>query len=90
MVYVHDNYKFKTLSWEVLPVGLKDSAVFADSLLGQDATDNYVPLLIPVTPSWVGKQIQFRLQGRDSQGNLSDVILTPLDSIRVTAAPSGP
>jgi len=90
MVYVHDNYKFKTFLWEVLPVGLKDSVVFADSTVGQDATDNYVPLDIPVTSSWVGKQIQFRLQGRDAQGNLSAVLLTPADSIRVTAAPAGP
>jgi hypothetical protein len=90
MAYVHDNYKFKVLTWEVLPVGLKDSMVFADSLFGEPATDNYVPLLLPVGPSWVGQKIQLRFQGRDSEGNLSTVLTTPLDSIRVTASPTGP
>jgi hypothetical protein len=88
--YVHDNYKIKVLFWEVLPMGLRDSMVFADSALGEWATDNYVPLNLPIAPNWVGQKIQLRFQGRDAQGNLSDFLTTPLDSIRVSASPGGP
>jgi hypothetical protein len=64
--------------------------VFADSALGEWATDNYVPLNLPIAPNWVGQKIQLRFQGRDAQGNLSDFLTTPLDSIRVSASPGGP
>ncbi len=88
--YVHDNYKIKVLFWEVLPAGLRDSIVFPDSALRDLATDNYWPLMIPVDSSWIGKPIQLRFQGRDSQGNLSAFLTTPLDSIRVRASATGP
>ena len=72
-----DNYALKTLYWEVLPAGFRDSLVTS----GQQVATF---LALPVPPAWLGS-IQLRFYARDVAGLTSDTVVTAPDSLRVAA-----
>ena len=85
-----DNYRVSAILWELLPVGLKDSIVSPESPSADEVANGGEPVRIGIRPEWAGKSLQLRLQARDAAGRLSQVVTTPLDSIRVAPAPSTP
>jgi hypothetical protein len=70
----HDNHLLSALLWEVLPAGIRDSAV------GFVAGSN---LKIPIRESWGTGPIQLRLVARDVAGLLSDVYLSAPGAVQV-------
>ena len=83
---MNDNYRVSALLWELVPVGVKDSIVSQESPLYEGGTSDGKQIWIGIRPEWAGRSLQLRLQARDATGRLSEVLTTPLDSIRVAPA----
>ena len=70
-----DNHALRTLVWEVLPIGTRDSVLVSGTM----ATHNFS---IPLDEPTVGS-LQLRVYARDSVGHVSTVVLTEPNAIRV-------
>ena len=69
-----DNHAVRTLVWEVLPAGTRDSVLVS----GTGATHNFsIPL------DQADGSLQLRVYARDSVGNVSPAVLTEPNAIRV-------
>ena len=75
MFIASDNVALRTLVWEVMPAGFRDSL----RVSGRSAIPRPT---IPIQPDWIGP-IQLRAYARDSVGLVSDTFVSPLDSLRV-------
>ena len=70
-----DNYQVKSVVWDVLPFGVRDSVTYVD---GVGPSTVYVHL----KPEWTGP-IQLKMWAHDAVGLTSDTISTSPDSARV-------
>ncbi len=70
-----DNHQLSALIWEVFPFGARDS-VLAGGL------GAYQRIWIHFRPEWSGS-FQLRFTARDAAGNVSTLLVTPLDSARL-------
>jgi hypothetical protein len=94
-VGAHDNYHVSAIVWEIYPFGTTDTLVLRDSAVAPDTGLYYggrfysKPLLLPLQAAWVGTKLQFRIRARDAEGAWSDELVTPQDSVRISASPAG-
>ena len=93
-----DNYRIRTLHFEIYPFGVSDTLILRDSVVAGpgDVVASSASHRFPVRfrPEWEGDKLQFRFYARDVQGLLSNAYTTDPGCVRIVLsrvnAPSVP